>query len=218
MANRNYQLLATAAGAGCVFIGGMAGFPLNMLGDLAVSIPLAGITGLGIWKFWPSDKAKTAAEFKALHAEISSVTVDGIDPKEVIEAITLGTEKLDKILLQATKIKSPNTIRRIQKIDKIGRKIIEDFRIDPKDVRLARSWLNTYLDETITLVGGYASLSGGNAVRNMEVQKQLTQFDEMLDLIEKKFQELLDKLLANDVMDFDVNMTVMRNMLNQEGI
>jgi 5-bromo-4-chloroindolyl phosphate hydrolysis protein len=218
MSITSIKALAAAGGAACVFIGGMAGFPLNFLGDLAVSLPLAGATGLGIWRFWPGNKTSAAGDIKALQASITGANTSGVDPKEVVEAITVGSEKLDKILRHAANIKAPNTVRRIQKIDRIGRQIIEDFRIDPKDVRIARSWLNTYLDETITLVSGYATLSSGQAVRSFEVQKQLAQFDDMLDLIEKKFQELLEKLLNNDATDFDVNMTVMRNMLNQEGI
>jgi 5-bromo-4-chloroindolyl phosphate hydrolysis protein len=211
--------LAAFGGATCVFVSGMAAFPLSFIGDLALAGPLSAATGLGIWYFFPGRRPATAQDIKDLYRHIDDIAAgtSGVDTKLVVEAIKMGSDKLDRILMEATQIKSPNTIRRIKHIDAIGRKIIEDFRVDPKDVLLAQSWLNSYLDETITLVKGYAQLSRTGA-RNLEAQKQMAQFDEMLDTIDDNFQKLLDKLLANDVMDFDVNMTVMKNRLNNEGI
>jgi 5-bromo-4-chloroindolyl phosphate hydrolysis protein len=211
--------VAALGGAACVFVSGMAAFPLSFIGDLALAAPLSAATGLGIWYFWPGRKAATAQEIKDLYKRMDDIEAgtSGVDPKLVVEAIKTGTDKLDRILIEATQIKAPNTIRRIKHIDAIGRKIIEDFRIDPKDVLLAQSWLNSYLDETIKLVRGYAQLSKTGA-RNIEAQKQMAQFDDMLDTIDDNFQKLLDKLLSNDVMDFDVNMTVMKSRLSNEGI
>ena len=219
MTNSVVSKAAALGSAACVFVGGMAALPTGFVGDLLISTPLAALTGMGIWYFWPGRKPVTAEDIRALHKHIDDIAsgTSGVDPKLVIEAITKGSDKLDRILMEAVQIKSPNTIRRIKHIDSIGRKIIEDFRQDPNDVLLAQSWLNSYLDETINLVKGYAQLSRTGA-RNIEAQKQMAGFDEMLDTIEHKFQELLDKLLSNDVMDFDVNMTVMKNRLQNEGI
>lgn len=196
----------------------MAASPLSFLGDLMIAGPVATVTGLSIWYFWPGRRPATVDEIRDLHKAIEQINDNsGVSTRDVVEAIKTGTDKLDRILSEAKAIRSPNTTRRIKHIDSIGRKIIEDFRQDPKDVRIANSWLNSYLDETLTLVKGYAQLSR-TGTRSVEAQKQMAGFDDMLDLIEKKFQELLDKLLENDTMDFDVTMQVMRNRLQQEGI
>jgi 5-bromo-4-chloroindolyl phosphate hydrolysis protein len=219
MANSLVSKAAALGGAACVFIGGMAALPTGFIGDILISAPLALLTGSGIWYFWPGRKPVTADDIRALHKHIDDIAAgtSGVDTKLVVEAIKMGSDKLDRILMEAAQIKSPNTVRRIKHIDAIGRKIIEDFHVDPKDVVLAQSWLNSYLDETITLVKGYAHLSRTGS-RSLEAQKQMAKFDEMLDTIEINFQKLLDKLLSNDVMDFDVNMTVMNNRLQNEGI
>jgi 5-bromo-4-chloroindolyl phosphate hydrolysis protein len=187
-----------------------------MLGDLAISIPAALATGGGILWFWPS--RQQVKREKALDTLIESVSKQaGIDPKEVVEAINTANTKLATIRKHAEDIRAPNTKRRIGKICNIGDQIVEDFRVDPKDVRVARTWIGTYLDQTIDLVKAYAQLSRTGA-RNIEAQEKMAQFDSMLDLIESKFDELLKTLLENDVMDFDVNVSVMRDMLEQEGI
>ena len=205
-----------SAGAACVLVGGLIGLPFALLGDLAISAPLALVTGAGILHFWPT--SKQVEREKALDDLITVASKQaGIDPKEVVEAIDTAQTKLAMIRKHAEDIRAPNTSRRIKKICHIGDQIVEDFRIDPKDVRVARSWIGTYLDQTVELVKAYATLSRTGA-RNIEAQQQMAKFDEMLDLIEVKFDELLKTLLENDVMDFDINVSVMRDMLEKEGM
>ena len=207
---------AAGIGAVSVFAGGLIGLPFAFIADLAISAPLALLTGGGLLAFWPS--SKQVKREQALDTIISAAAQQaGIDPKEVVEAISTANTKLAKIRQLSTGIRAPNTTRRINKICAIGDKIVEDFRADPKDVRVARSWIGTYLDQTIDLVKAYAALSRTGA-HSVEAQRKMADFDQMLDLIEDKFQELLKTLLENDVMDFDVNVSVMRNMLQNEGI
>jgi len=196
----------------------LSGQPVSTSSDGDIMVTGTRITRPNIASAAPITSV-TAQDIKDIYKRIDQVdaATNGVDPKLVVEAITKGSEKLDRILMEAKQIRSPNVQRRINHIDATGRKIIEDFRIDPKDVLLAQSWLNSYLDETIQLVKGYAQLSRAGA-RNLEAQKQMAQFDDMLDTIDENFQKLLDRLLSNDVMDFDVNMTVMKNRLSNEGI
>ena len=219
MSSKTISKVAALGGAACVFVGGMAAFPLSFIGDLALATPLAAATGLGLWYWWPGRRPATKQDVQDLMKRVDDIAnnTSGVDPKLVVDAIRKGTEKLERITQEAQQIRAPNTQRRIKHIVAIGYKIVEDFRVDPKDVLLAQGWVNSYLDETIGLVKGYAQLSR-TGQRSLEAQQQMAKFDELLDTIETKFQELLDKLLANDVMDFDVNLTVMKSRLQNEGI
>lgn len=219
MANSTMSKVAALGGAACVFVGGMAAFPLSFIGDLALATPLAAATGMGLWYFWPGRRPATKQDVEELLKRVDDIAAGshGVDPKLVVETISKATSKLERITQESLSIRAPNTQRRIKTIVAIGYQIVEDFRVDPKDVIPAQSWVNSYLDETINLVKGYAQLSRTGA-RSIDAQRQMAQFDDMLDTLEAKYQELLDKLLTNDVMDFDVNMTVMKNRLNNEGI
>jgi len=220
MSNKAISGLAALGGATCVLVGAVTALPFSLIGDFAVAVPLAAVTGLGIWHWWPGRRPVTSQEIKDLYARIDGIADhqnSGVTTEQVVNAIRTGTEKLERIQSEALAIKAPNTTRRIKHIVALGFKIVEDFRQDPKDVLLAQSWLNSYLDETINLVKGYAQLSRTGA-RSIEAQKQMAEFEGLLDTIETKFQELLDRLLANDVMDFDVNLTVMKGRLENEGI
>jgi 5-bromo-4-chloroindolyl phosphate hydrolysis protein len=204
------KLLIAGAGAAAVFVGGLMGFSHAILGVI-LDFAAAATIGGGLYMVLGEDKTPA----KQMLAELPQKA--GVDNREVVEAIQMGKSKLGKIREAAGQIRAPNTQRRINKICEIGDKIVEDFRVDPSDVKLARSWLGTYLDQTLDIVTKYAQLSRTGA-RNLEAQKIMAQCEETLDLLEQKFQELLDKLLANNVMDLDVDMTVLNNMLKQEGI
>ena len=207
----------TALGSGgCVLAGALLGLPFHFLGDLAVGIPAALVTAAGIFKFWPS--AQQIRREEAIDNAIAAVAAQsGIDTKEVVEAINTATNKLATVRKHALDIHAPNTKRRIERICKVGDQIVEDFRIDPKDVRVARSWIGIYLDQTVDLVKAYAVLSRTGS-RSIEAQEKMAKFDDTLELIETEFNNLLKSLVDNDVADFDVNSAVMRDMLKQEGI
>lgn len=217
----NTGKIAAIAGGTCVFVGGMVGFPFHLMGDLAISLPLALATGGGLWKFWPGNEITSQTkldELRRMNAQIDAIDKAGnIPQKEVVEAITMGTDKLDKILREAVNIRSPNTIRRIKHIDALGRKIIEDFRQDPNDVRRAGTWLNTGLDQLYDCVRQYAQLSTNNA-RSLDAQKQMAQFDTFLDELHQATQSLLDRLLEDDSTNFQVNVEVFRSQIRNEGL
>ncbi len=218
MADNVISKVAAGAGAACVFVGGLAGLPFNFVGDLLVSTPLAAVTGMGIWYFWPGRRPITKEDVEQIFADQEKLkSATGVSTKEVVETIKLVSDKLDRILMEAAQIRSPNTVRRIKHIDAIGRRIIEDFRQDPSDIKRAQTWIHSYLDQTLDCVKQYAQLSK-NGARSIEAQRQMTQFDELLDLIHAKSQELLDHLLTNDTTNMQVNVEVFRDMLNNEGI
>lgn len=218
MAGSLVSKVAAGSGAAAVFVGGLAGFPFSFIGDVLVSTPLAAVTGMGIWYFWPGRRPITKSDVEEIFADQEKLkAATGISAKEVTETIVLVSNKLDRILMEAAKIRSPNTTRRIKHIDAIGRKIVEDFRQDPSDIKRAQTWIHTYLDQTLDCVIQYGQLSR-NAVRNADAQKRMVEFDDLLDLIHTKSEELLDHLLTNDTTSMEVNVAVFRDMLNNEGI
>jgi len=218
MSSNMVSKVAAGTGAACVFVGGLAGLPFPFIGDLLVSTPLAAVTGMGIWYFWPGRRPITKAEVEQIFADQDKLkNSSGVSNKEVVETIKLVSDKLDRILMEASSLKGPNTIRRIKHLDAVGRKIIEDFRQDPSDIKRAQSWIHSYLDQTLDCVKQYAQLSR-NGARSIDAQRQMAQFDDLLDLLHSKSQELLDHLLTNDTTNMQVNVEVFRDMLNNEGI
>ena len=209
---------AALCGSACVFVGSMSAMHLGFIGDLLVSVPLAAGTGLSLWYFWPGRRIATQEDIQELHKALDDIASgNNVDSKLVVETIQKATTKLDRITAECERIRAPNTKRRLQHLVALGRKIVEDLRVDPKDVYLAQTWANSYLDETIQLVRDYAELSS-NGARSVTAQEQMAKFEDILDTLYENFQKLLDKMVENNISNFDVTMTVMEGRLNHEGM
>jgi len=208
--------IAALCGAVCVFVGGMAAFPLHLIGDLMVSTPLSVATGVGIWYFWPGRKPANDIETLLNDQELLK-NATGLSKRDIVETIRLVSDKLDRILMSAAQINEPKVTRRIQHLDAIGRKIIDEFRVRPIGIQRSQTWIHAYLDQAIECVDQYAQLHGSK-IRNDEVRRQMVEFDDMLVELQEKSQELLDLLLTHDTTTFDVNVSVFRDMMKNEGI
>jgi len=205
-------------GAASTTAGSMAAMHLPILGELLIAAPLGGVVGMGIWYFWPGRRPLTKSDVEKMLQESEALRdASGISNRQLVETIKLVSDKLDRILLEASSIKSPNTRRRISHLVSLGRKIIEDFRQDPSDIRLAQSWIHSYLDQTIDCTKQYSQLSRTGA-RSIEAQKQMADFDDLLDLLHDKTQELLDHQLSNDTLSMQVNVGVLRDQIKTEGM
>lgn len=219
--------IAAGTGAACAFVGGLA-LPIHsVVMDLIVSGGLAAAAGAGLYLVMPRSEAGTprmgfpqrgdsaGAQVDALYAEIADQR--GVDKAEVVTAIRMGEGKLRGIRGAAAEIRNPNVANRVRSICLTGDKILANFKVDPRDVRDARTWLNSYLDQTQDVVSNYASLSK-NAAGRADVQRSLAKFDETLDAIDGMFKKQLERLLNNDAIDFDVNTQVFTSMIKQEGL
>jgi 5-bromo-4-chloroindolyl phosphate hydrolysis protein len=123
--------------------------------------------------------------------------------------------KLAEIRQANIAIRSPHTQRTVRQICDIGDKIIQDFRDDPSDIPHARNWLDVYLQQTLDIVKQYASLSR-NGMKNIEAQQVLVNCDRTLVVIKTSSDELLDKLLHNDISGLDATQAVIRQLLESE--
>jgi len=208
--------IVSLGGVACVFTGGMITLPFHQLSDLAISLPLSLITGAGIWHFWPGH-LPAKPDVEQLFSDQEALKRAGVSKAESIETIRLVSNKLDHILMCAAQINDPKITRRIQALDTIGRKIIADFRQNPTGIKQAQTWIHAYLDQTIDCVDQYAQLHM-TKVRNDEIRRQMVEFEDMLVELQEKSQELLDRLLSADTTTFEVNVSVFRDMMKNEGI
>ena len=211
MSKAKFTTLETVGVGAVAYAVGMVVLPFGMIIDAAAMLVVAPAIALNAPTLltWATSKGSKKA----------IATIVETDPNDRIAAATIATakSKLDTIESVATSIRAPNTIRQIKKLVATGHKIIDDIQQDHKDALLVQSWANSYLDETLNLVKGYAALSR-QGTTSIEAQRQMAKFDAMLDSLENQFNDLLKRCVENDVMDFDITMSVMNTRLNQEGM
>jgi 5-bromo-4-chloroindolyl phosphate hydrolysis protein len=196
--------------------------PLKLIGALAVT------AAAFIIAFMAADHSFPIALCFGSGAFIGCYFAYGLDPRaeklapagghgyttaEVVDALEEAHARVASIEEANTRINNPELSERLTRITDSARKILAVIEEDPRDLRRARKFLNTYLEGAHKVTQGYA--------RSVELTSSTTlneNFRKVLGTIEEVFAEQYEKLLENDVLDLDVQIEVLRIQLEREGV
>ncbi len=113
------------------------------------------------------------------------------------------------------------TARNVNEISRLVRRLVQDFREDPEDLRLpaAQTFLNTNLDRALRLVETYTRLSNmefppdANDPHSAERERSLRDAEEAIELTRQGFLALLTECHENDRRQMDMDSHVLTRML-----
>jgi 5-bromo-4-chloroindolyl phosphate hydrolysis protein len=138
---------------------------------------------------------------------------DGYSSDEIMQTLEEASKKIRSIESANNKISNAELNQRIDRICDIADTILKDIETDPRDLRRARKFLNTYLDGAKQVTEGYASKH-----KNTQAGELEQNFRNVLETIEAVFNEQHQKLQEDDVFDLDVQIEVLSTQLKREGI
>lgn len=142
---------------------------------------------------------------------------DGVTKQQVEEIIRTGKKKVRRIRDIAVRIQKKEIKEQVERICSTADAIFEDFKQDPADVKVARKFLSYYLDTTESILKKYVKLSNKN-METEDVKEALERVENVLDKIESTFKKQLEKLLENDVLNLDVEISLLEKTMKSEGI
>ncbi|NOQ65008.1 MAG: 5-bromo-4-chloroindolyl phosphate hydrolase [Methyloprofundus sp.] len=137
----------------------------------------------------------------------------GYSVEEITATISQAEQKIAGIELANKQIQNRLFNQRITTICLHARDIMKMLEDDPKEIRKARKFLNTYLDGCLKVTQGYADMQTKH-----QSEQLATRFDKILQTIESVFIEQKQKLLEDDLLDLDVQIEVLSIQLKNEGI
>ena len=105
----------------------------------------------------------------------------------------------------------------IDHLEEVTGKILDQVIQQPKKQPQIRRFLDYYLPTTLKLLNAYDRMdSVGVSGSNIDTTKQ--KVEKMLDTIVQAFDKQLDALFGAEAMDISTDITVMENLLAQEGL
>ena len=105
----------------------------------------------------------------------------------------------------------------IDHLEMVTKKIIDQVVAQPKKLSQIRKFMNYYLPTTLKILNAYDRMdSAGIAGENITATKQ--KVEGMMDTIAKAFDKQLDALYGEEALDISTDITVMEQMLQQEGL
>jgi hypothetical protein len=113
----------------------------------------------------------------------------------------------------ALRIGNPELGQRLQRIAGQGRAVLEQIVTRPEERFRARKFLNVYLEGAERVASRYAKTH--RLVRGRQLEQN---FRNVLVQIETVFGRQLNRLSERDLFDLDVQIEVLRQQLEREGI
>lgn len=144
------------------------------------------------------------------------------------ETVSTGDKELDELLagqtpalerLEAIRrcITSPAIEKKVSELQELTRKIYEDVRKDPSDLRPARRFLDYYQPTTETLLSRYVELQS-NDIGSENMTSAKMRIEEILDGILTAYRKELNSLYENDLVDITADIQVMKQKMAAEGL
>ena len=149
-------------------------------------------------------------------------------PKEPEKPKTTGSPELDALGKERDRavsemrrlndaIEDPKISRQIDHLEEVTRKIIDLVVAEPKKLPQIRKFMSYYLPTTLKILNSYDRMgSAGVDGENITATKQ--KIEAMMDTIVKAYDKQLDALYGEEALDISTDITVMEQMLQQEGL
>jgi 5-bromo-4-chloroindolyl phosphate hydrolysis protein len=132
-----------------------------------------------------------------------------------LELVDLGRSKVVNMRNSTRMIKDNDIARNIQDICKTGTKIFDELKEHPEDIKKAKPFINYYLDSTDKIIKQYIEFSSKQMTP--EIQKSLDKVEELLAPIKETFEKQLSSLMEDDLLDLDVELSVLEKTMRLEG-
>lgn len=114
-------------------------------------------------------------------------------------------------------IAHPEISAKIDRIEELTGKILKLLEEKPEKAGELRSFLNYYLPQTLKILENYAKLEA-QGIQSGNIQEAKQKIEGMMDKLVEGYENQLDRLFANDVLDISADLKVMEQMMEKDGL
>ena len=107
--------------------------------------------------------------------------------------------------------------RRIDQLEDATGKIIDQVIAHPEKLPQIRKFMNYYLPTTLKLLNAYDRM-GAAGVSGENIDGTMGKIESMMDTVVRAFDKQLDALFGDEALDISTDITVLENLLAQEGL
>lgn len=142
--------------------------------------------------------------------------IDGITKETHESALKEGNAKLSQLRIYSDRIQDRDIQVKAKNICILTEKILDSIKKDPKDLKPARSFLHYYLDTAMNILKQYNDIAI-QRIRSKDVEEVIHKVDRTLGTLEQAFEKQLARLMENDVLNLDTELTVLEKTIEMEG-
>ncbi len=136
---------------------------------------------------------------------------------EIDQVITNGQEYLTKIRRTGAAFGDKRLLEQLRRLDDVCEKIFAYIAEHPNKLPEIRKFMNYYLPTTLKLLEAYDRFRSQD-VKGQNLSTAMKHIENVLSTIITAFEKLLDNLFQDEAFDISAEITVLENMLTQEGL
>lgn len=189
----------------------------------------------GVWLIWALLFPLYSLKHYLLCAAVSALIyllLRGIVPDKVryepIPQVSTGDETADALLKQgretlaqisqtADTLQNTAVRQKIEGLEGTCQRILEHLQAHPRASSGLRRFLNYYLPTLQKLTASYA-LMERQGVEGENISGSMERIEALLDTLDGAFRKQLDALFSDTALDVDSDITVMEQLMAQEGL
>ena len=135
---------------------------------------------------------------------------------EVKQLLQSVSSKMNEIYEYDNKITDTVLKNRLSEVNDITNKIFNVLQQDPRKVKSARQFTSYYLDSTLKVLKLYVDLNSHKSTSN-ELLATSKKVESLLITLKDAYQNQLDKLLKNDLLDLNTEIQVLESLLKSDN-
>lgn len=136
---------------------------------------------------------------------------------ELAAAIRQGREMIEQIRQANDRIEGEEISNKMFRLEQIVDKIFSQVEDHPEKLPDIRRLMNYYLPTTLKLLNSYEEFDN-QPIQGENIKTAKEQIEKTLDTINLAFENLLDQLFTDEVLDVSSDISVLETMLKQEGL
>lgn len=136
---------------------------------------------------------------------------------EIDEVLSQGENYINEIERSGSFISSQEVKLKLEQMEGVIRKILNYIKNHPGQLHEISKFTDYYLPTTLKLLNAYIQFEH-QAVQSESIQGAKKEIEDTLDTINNAFENLLDDLFENIVMDVSSDISVLQTILTQEGL
>jgi hypothetical protein len=140
---------------------------------------------------------------------------------DVDALLAVGLDTIKEMSALRDAIKNETVRRKTDEIIGTTDKIFKDLMSDPNDYKQVKHFADFYLPTTIKLLQTYNRMAGLNTGENFtgeNITGTMARIEAILDTTQEGYQKQLDALFADQALDIETDITVLKSLMKKEGL
>ncbi len=154
---------------------------------------------------------------KEIDNEKLNEEIANLEKDEIESTIKIGRNYIEQIKNIKNELYKEEIAVKLDKLGNISNQILVQVEKNPNKIQEVNKFINHYLPITIKLINSYKDINN-QSVQGENIENAKLEIEKSIDLINSAFENLLDDLYEDVVLDISTDISVLKTLFKQEGL